>query len=196
MISTSIIHADFVASPRPPILAPKICTISMCESTHSYSCPGCGAVHSFDCTCEHDIFDNEHTDLVISAADAIKFASIAAFTALVSPTVQEINKYENIIIRFFSEWRERSDVSLEETVEFLFYDAEAVYYNCMRIRLDLGLQKAIQYYSQLDKYGRFEGKPRYFCDYPGSSLNTVNTLDSLIYEIIVYIKNHCDEFCI
>jgi hypothetical protein len=192
-IINPIIHADFVAAARLKIQA-KICTYSGCESTHSHSCSGCGSVHSFDCTCEHNnIFDHELTHTV-SVADAIKFASHTSFLSLVTPTSKEIEEFENILLRFFSEWRERQDVPSKEIADFLFYDATGVFCDCENIPLDFGLQKAIQYYSELNRQGRFDEKPRYFCDYQGSGLDTVNTLDSLIYEIIVYIKNHRDEF--
>ena len=193
-ITNPIINVNFVASDRPKIHA-KICVYPGCKSTHSYSCPGCGSVHSTDCTCvEDNVFD--YAKPKITVANAIKFVSHNAFTSLVDPTSYEIAEYERVLVKFFSEWRERTDVSFDEIHNFLFYDAEGVLYDCMDTPLDLNLQKAIQYYSNLQKQGRFEEKPRYFCDYPGSSLNTVNTLDSLIYEIIVYIKNHREEFAI
>ncbi len=176
--------------------APKTCSITNCTSTHSYSCPGCGAVHMLDCTCEQDDFlvHNKYVEPKISAADAIKFVSKTLFLDLATPTSEEIAKYDHILERFFSEWRERSDVPLEETAKFLFNDAVAVYYDCKQIPLDPGLEKAIKYYSQSPQQKRFEGKPRYFCDHPGSGLDTVNTLDSLIYEIVVFIQNNRDEF--
>jgi len=200
--SDSIMNAEYVA-PKLQTVEPKPCSISgcECEHKHKYSCPHCGAKHSWDCTCNpFDIPNCKEPE--VSVADAIKFASNNTFTSLGSFTQEQDEKvkFDLILDSFFSNrrknpnWRENPDISDAKLKEYLFYDATRIYYLCKRIPLDLNLQKAIQYYSELDKTNKFNGIPRYFCDHPISGLDTVDKLDSLIYEIIVYIVEHDKEF--
>lgn len=93
--------------------------------------------------------------------------------------------FESIIPQFFASREtvgDDEDPSLLD--EALRIEAENVLEEFKGTRVNAILQAAFVYFSELDANGRFADKRRYFCNPP------YNTIDSLVYEMVVWLYFH------